>query len=805
MAQKVSDAPTERRAGEPAQSLLMAIFLALAVLLSPVGRTAVAQTNPPPSGQQSSQLEEIVVTANRAGAENIQQVPMAISVVTPQAIEDLGMTGFEDYSRLVPGLSLQEIGPGYSRLDIRGIVTTGLDVTNVQDRSLVAFYYDDTPITLQSSNPDLKVFDLERVEVLKGPQGTLYGAGAMAGTVRLITVKPDSDNYTGTVETTLSDTPAGYGGFNYSIRGMANIPLAQDKAAFRIIAYREYDTGFIKNVFATLPDGQNTGDGNRNDYATEQARAALRLTPTDQLTIDSTITYMHTHGGLNEAFDGLGGPYRYTGFEDQFTADNFVLYNTTVGYDLDNIHLSNSTSYLDRHINTTITNDYNDAFLGLGLVTPGVSTQANHVQDVIEEARMTGSVDSVLGSSDTLKFTAGVFYENFIRRYYEDEPSANFDSIYGNAYVTPGYSSLDDGAFNRNDDFSGTQDIHENQVAIYAEATYSPLPGLDLTAGLRYFDWHQKFHLYFGGAFGCNPCSYADANGNLVPGSGLTQDGDAGAKGVNPRFAAAYHFSDDVMVYSEAAKGFRYGGVNQPTPLSICLNGPGNLQSFGLASAPIAFGPDKLWQYSLGEKSTLMDHRLTVNADGFYIDWQDVQTEQTLACSYYYVVNKGQITSKGLEFDTSFKATPELTLSLNGAYTDATANGNLPNIGATSGEQTPYFPKNQASFSATYVIPMDNDSNITLEGNYSYKGKSFNNFNPNHSGYAELPSSTDLNLSINYITSTWEVGLYGHNITDDLKVINYSTVPNPLVGFQPGRGIVYARPRTFGIRAKANF
>jgi hypothetical protein len=100
---------------------------------------------------------------------------------------------------------------------------------------------------------------------------------------------------------------------------------------------------------------------------------------------------------------------------------------------------------------------------------------------------------------------------------------------------------------------------------------------------------------------------------------------------------------------------------------------------------------------------------------------------------------------------------------------------------------------------------MDNDSNITLEGNYSYKGKSFNNFNPNHSGYAELPSSTDLNLSINYITSTWEVGLYGHNITDDLKVINYSTVPNPLVGFQPGRGIVYARPRTFGIRAKANF
>ena len=560
---------------------------ALGIAASPA---VFGQTDQPATGQPSGQLEEIVVTANRAGAENIQKVPMAIAVVNPQSIEDLGMTGFEDYARLVPGLSLQELGPGYSRLDIRGIVTTGLDVTNVQDRSLVAFYYDDTPITLQSSNPDLKVFDLQRVEVLKGPQGTLYGAGAMAGTVRLITVKPDSNNYSGTLETTLSDTPAGFGGFNYTIRGMANIPITEDKAALRIIAYREYDTGFIKNVFTTLPDGQNTGDGNRNDYATEQARAAFRLTPTDQLTVDATITYMHTHGGLNEAYDGLGGPYRYTGFEDQFTADNFVLYNATVGYDLDDVHFSNSTSYLDRHINTTISNDLNDAYLGLGLVTPGVSTQANHVQDVIEEARFTGNINHVIGSDDNLKWAAGVFYENFIRRYYEDEPSANFDSIYGTAYVAPGYSSLDDGAFNRNDDFSGTQDIHENQVAVYAEATYTPLPGLDLTAGLRYFDWRQKFHLYFGGAFGCNPCTYADGNGNIVTGSGLYQDGDAGAKGVNPRVAAAYHINDDVMVYTEAAKGFRYGGVNQPTPLSICLNGP--WQS-GLVRPE--FGADLVW------------------------------------------------------------------------------------------------------------------------------------------------------------------------------------------------------------------
>ena len=144
-------------------------------------------------------------------------------------------------------------------------------------------------------------------------------------------------------------------------------------------------------------------------------------------------------------------------------------------------------------------------------------------------------------------------------------------------------------------------------------------------------------------------------------------------------------------------------------------------------------------------------------------------------------------------------------MSLNGAYTDATANGNLPNIGAFSGESTPYFPKTQASLSATYVIPMQDGNNVTVEGNYSYKGKSYNNFNPNNSNYAELPSSTDLNLSVNYITPTWEVGLYGHNITDDLKVINYSVLHSFLADFVPGRSLTYARPRTFGIRAKANF
>jgi outer membrane receptor protein involved in Fe transport len=771
-----------------------------------LGFVAPSTAQPAPPAAQSDKLEEIVVTAARQGAQDVQKVPMAISVVSPAALDDLGMTGLEDYSRLVPGLSLQELSPGLNRVDIRGIVTTGIDPTNVQDRSLVAYYYDDTPITLNSANPDLKVFDLERIEVLKGPQGTLYGAGAMAGTIRLITKKPDPNAYSGYVETTVSDTAAGGGGINYTFRGMVNLPIAEDKAALRIVGYREYESGFIDNVTtqvvnyigATQQIGLNQKGA--NDYDTDQARVALRLTPTDRLSIDASFTYDHAHGnGLNDGYTGLGD-YKWSSLEKEVTSDDLKLYNVNVGYDLDFARITSSTAYLDRHIHSGLGDEYGpDAFLfgGVYPLQPASNQIHDRLHDIIEEARVT-SIDP----DSPLKWTAGVFYENLTRNNYQDQPYANLDSEEAYLYGLPGYSSTLDGAFHPNDDFSGYQNINENQLSIYAEATYKVLPDLDITAGLRYFDWRQKFGLYFGGPFGCSPCTSLSADGTLIPGTPLTQSGDAGAKGVNPRVAASYHVTDDVIVYAEAAKGFRYGGVNQPVPISICLP---YLQQYGLNSAPISFGPDKLWQYTVGEKSTLLDRRLTLNADGFYINWNDVQTELGLNCSYYFVQNKGKITSKGLETEATARVTPALTVSVSAAYTEASADGNLVNIGALDGQRAPYFPRYQATLSATYVIPLENAQSVSITGNYSYKGNSYNNFNSQAFGFAELPSSTQLDFAVNYIMPDYEIGIYGTNVTDGNKVLEYFNNAYYGPGFTPGRYAIYARPRTFGLRAKASF
>lgn len=774
-------------------------------LLTRIAATpAMADAAPPPSESSSSstQLQQVIVTATRAGAENVQDVPMAITVVKPEEILRLGLTGVEDYARLVPGLSLQENGPLQTSVDIRGIATTSVDITNVQDRSLVAIYYDDTPITLNSVNPDLKVFDLERVEVLKGPQGTLYGAGSMAGTIRLITKKPDPNNFSSTIETTVSDTTSGYGGLNDTLRGMVNLPLVQGKLAVRITGYQEYDTGFIKNAFTTLPDGQQSGTGGRNDYKTQQARIAVGYTPLENLRVDASVTYAHLEAGVNDAYDGLPA-YEYTTLEPIYDTDDFRLYNVTVGYDTGGAHFSNSTSYLDRDVNPKFTNDLNGPEIGIPIVTAGLSTQPNEIHDLIDEPRVTGT-------SGPLKWTVGAFYEHFIRHFLQDSTANDLDAEYAvtNFYGVPipGYNSLWDGAFHSNDDFSGLQNVAEHQLAEYGELTYT-LGHFDLTAGLRHFSWQQEFNLYYGGLFGCNPCTGETnpATGMIYTrGTPLTQAGDASASGNTPRFSAAYHVNDDAMVYTEASKGFRYGGVNQPVPLSICLTGAGNLQSYGQTSAPLTFGPDELWQYSLGEKSSLLDHRLTLNVDTFLIQWENVQTTQYLECSYYYTVNKGNITSKGIELETSARATERLSLSLSASYTNAFANGDISNIGAIDGERAPFFPRQQASVSGTYTIPLAEERMISLDGNFTYKGSAYSTFNPTDPTYAELPASRQLNASVNYATGRYEVGLFGTNLTNGNAIINYANIPSFAVGFQPGREVVYARPRTIGVRFAVN-
>jgi iron complex outermembrane receptor protein len=727
-----------------------------------------------PSDNDQLQIEEIVVSATRLGEQDLQKTAIAMSVISPVTLDNKGLGSIADFVGLLPSVNMQSTSPGVNQIDMRGLSTTTVDPTNAQERSLVALYLDDASITQQAYNPDLHVYDLERVEVIRGPQGTLYGAGSMAGTIRLITKKPDTNQFSASADVSVSDTDRG--GANYSIRGMVNLPLIDDRLGARITAYRSSDSGYIDNI--------ELNDRHSNPAYSTQARAVIRWRPIDSLTIDTSATLERLDAlGRYDVYPNLGNYVFETLSPEKFT-DDFKLFNITADWDVSFAHLISSTSYLRRWIVETETYQYfNEYYLTPGILEPGPNWNTNDLHQFQEELRLVSRPDQ------PLRWTAGAYFERYARFYPQTQTSENFDKIWGEEIGDPTFSSnATYPPTPNNAPFYGTIAIVEKQYALFGEATYSITPKLDATLGVRYFNFTDNFNLFFTGVAGA-----------IAPGEPVTEVGEQKSTGANPRGVLSYKVTDDFMVYGEAARGFRYGGVNEPAPLAFCGEA---LAAVGLKQSPLTFGPDHLWSYTLGEKSKVADGRLLLNVDGFYIDWKDVQTIFDLNCGYYFAQNKGAVKSEGLEFETKLRATAALTLGLNGSYTDARANGPITNLGATSGESVPYFPKTILDLSGDYDIPLQRGK-IFLSVDYTYRSDSFTEFNPANPLYREIPVWKMLNASVGYKTSRWSAELYGTNLTNNHLVS--LVVANSLPGVQPGDEQFWGRPLTVGVHLHFDF
>jgi iron complex outermembrane receptor protein len=787
---------------------------------------ALAQSTPP--AKPDDKVQEVVVTANRSGAESLQNIATAISVVNTQQIDQSNLGNLDDLAKFTPSLSITEGAPGYNKFDMRGLSTGAYAESDTSDRSLVAVYLDDTPISVQGQTPDLRVYDLERVEILRGPQGTLYGASSMAGTIRFVTAKPDLNSTFGTLETTGAETE--HGGPSYSLRGMFNTPLVDDKLALRATFYEGDDGGYINNI--GLRDKK---DSNMN--RSTQARVALRWRPVDKLTVDLSATYENSHAsGLNREFSGLPA-YTVSTNSPEGTRDDFSLYSLNLNYDLGFANFVSTTSYTWRRIDfrqsdeATIGYFFQDYGSGLPVgqgsyplfqepksysqqVADEIPAEKflidNKLHDLMQEFRLVSKDDG------PIKWTAGVFFEHQSRKLYQDIPTPGFDTLsYENYFYGPfntptgAYDSkLVDDAFNSNDIFSGLQNERETQVALYTDETWHVNHKLDLTAGVRYFNFHENYYLFESGVYG------------VVDHTPLILNAKQKSDGFNPRFNASYHFDDDIMVYAEAAKGFRYGGANQPVPIGtsgIAGQCASDLAAYGYTSAPLVFGPDHLWNYSVGEKAKLFDGRMTLNADAFYIDWEDVQTRLLLNCSYFFTANQGSITSKGIEAESTFRLTHEFTLNTSLSYTDSEASGNIPTVGAFNGDETPYFPKWIASIFLFYDERMGAG---TLHGQlgYQYRGIEHTTFDPYsttivngqltrngpNATYATIPIQNDLTAALSYDFGRYEIGLYGTNLADGVKVTDIFRATY-FAPYQAGNSDTVARPRTVGVRLKAKF
>lgn len=752
---------------------LVAMLAAPAVWAQDAGQTEQAAL----TSETDSSDSDIIVTATRQGNQSIQRVPMAITAISPDDLLRGGQGGLDDYTRGIPSVSLQSSGPGRNKIDIRGVTSGSFDFTDAQDRPMVAVYIDEVPISLASSNPELKVLDLERVEVLRGPQGTLFGAGSMSGTVRMITQKPDANEFFGSGEAGLSVTERG-GGANYNLRAMLNVPIATDILAMRVTGYQGRESGFVDN----LATGKNDANSNTNT----QGRVAFRLTPGDGIAIDASALYMDLDAkALPTGYLGLG-KFKTSIIGPEFYRDKLYVYNLTGNFDVGVGDIVASVSHVKRKNYTAIGgNQYLLAEYFFGEPIRANIFLQNDVSEWDYEARF-----STKGAGP-LRLVAGLFYQNQKRDVYQNDPSDDFDARYGALLGLPpgGFNSVDLGAFTPDTDFSGLQNLRERQFSAFGELTWAITPKLDVTGGLRYFNWKQNFSLYFGGLFGVD-----------VTGTPLTTRDSAREKGVNPRAVVSYRVTDKVMLFAEASKGFRYGGVNQPLPLSLC--GP-ELNSIGLSEGPVTFGADSLWSYSIGEKGRFVDNRLKLNATAFLIKWDDVQTKKQLpSCAYYFIQNKGKVVSRGLELETSFDVTSSFTLGLSASYTDAEADGAIENLKALDGDPAPYFPRYIATATAQYRHPIGKGE-LLLDGSWAFRAGVDTQFNRTLPQNRYIPASDYLTLSATYKTDSMEIGIFGQNLTNGTEILLRS--PNNYPTFQPGDQVSWARPRTIGVRTRFEF
>lgn len=725
--------------------------------------------------QQGSELSEVVVSAARNGDQSLQTIPISVTALDPQTLALKGGASLTDLARDVPSLTVTERAPGQNQITLRGLTTGLVDIYNsTEERPLVAMYLDDTSLAMAGFTPDLKTYELERIEVLRGPQGTLYGASSMSGTIRFITKKPSTNEFSGSAEVLGSSTENGGG--NYSAKATVNIPLADNLAGLTIGAYNGRNSGYIDNI--------GNGDRDSNWDRTTQVRTALRVIPSDLLTIDASLFYSKLDaGGGNLVFPALGR-HTFSSLTKEPIADELRIGNLTLNYDLGFAKLVSATSYTDRDQDFTANTEYllQAFFLPGPQRFAGNGSTDNLIRSFTQEVRLSSV------QHGAWRWSAGAYYEHTTRRNSQVTKTDGFDSLFGASIGEPNYSSLDWGGTMPDTWYYGLHQFSEDQLAAFGELTYQPVEKLELTAGLRGFNWRHHFTSYNGGAAG--------ATGPNEP---LSVDQRAKEEGVNPRFVASYRVTPDVMLFAEAARGFRYGGANPPVPQSFC---GASLAAEGLTRSPPTFGPDHLWSYSLGEKATLADGRARLNGAVFLVDWSDVQTRHALACSYPYYENAGRIRSTGAELEATMKVLPQLTLGLNGSYTHAVANGDIRNISARDGDRAPFSPQWMGAFNAEYVLGLSNQDHLRVRLDYQYHGSSGTRFDTSNRLYREIPSYSNVDLSVGYSADRWDVSLFARNMTNAYQVSLVQ--PNDLRTYPDDR-YALLRPRTIGLRTAIRF
>ncbi len=745
--------------------------------------------------EQPQQIQEIVVTATRR-RENARKVPVSIGVISGSEIASHHIEDYEDVTRILPGVSFAaHNGPGQDNISIRGVSSTVGNPT-------VGIYLDDVPIITQNGYEGMaqpRFLDLDRLEVLRGPQGTLYGASSEGGTIRFITNQPDLEHFSGSVSSDVSGTV--HAGANTDQQIVVNLPVIKDVLGVRVAGELLDDSGWIDSkslAGASLKNGTNydrTGD----------VHITVKWLPTPTLTVTPSYYYQNLFTGDSPNFFENLGLYNQDKEVRERISDLMQISSLTLRQQLPFGDLTSVTSYYTRDINRYADGTYfNSTAIAQFFLDPAYpaqqpqndSTLANVASPVLFTDRFktwTQEVRLASNQNQRLRWQLGFFYSDQIWSHddYETAPgfSNNFQQIYGfdinqSVLGVPGVANEFP-----NDLVWMVYDHNEiTQYAGFGQVDFNITPRLRVSAGDRYVAARETFSEVGGGFF--------DLGGAGTMGTPYKQS--ATFEAPTPKFSVTYDLTDLSTLYATIAKGFRLGGATTPNTNVSCVEG---LNQLGFNNAPSTYGSDQLWSYEAGLKALMLNRTLSVNVAGYYIDWSRIQQTITIPiCGGAFNYNVGDAEAYGGELESRYRppGVPGLTLGLNAGGEHATITSTTNAQTAAVGENVLFVPQWSAAAILDYTHDITPRVLGFLRADYDWTGPSNGSFQQTDPNFQD-PAYSVLNMSIGAeLRGGWTASLYARNLLDNKIIIQRPVINSVTEAYT-------LRPLTIGLNVTKKF
>ncbi len=766
------------------------------------------------AAQQADQtaVEEVIVTATKRDA-TIQDIPFSINAQTEKDIQRSGAVTLEDLSRNVAGLTIQNLGPGQSQVSVRGVSAGQVVRDQPGVKEQVGVYLDESVISLSLFTPDVDLFDLNRVETLRGPQGTLFGSGSVGGTIRYITNQPKLGVNEGVFEANAS--LVGGDAFGGHVKGAVNMPVS-DKVAVRAVGYLTRYGGFIDALKEGGKVEKNVNDGTRRG-----GRLAVLIQPNEMFSLTPRVVYQEIRaGGFNrqEVFNlfannntttrpkiQLGKREQYLLLDENF-ADDTLLADLTANLAFDGATLTSVTSYINRDI--TVNRDASAlsgsvsvdlGFPSAAVLLPSKLVDTTDLEQFTQELRLASTGEG------PLQWVVGGFYSKVDRVYNQRLPTPGYDA-YTDAVLGAGTSAAVANGFERNSPYNAYLPYDIKQKALFGEVNYT-LGKLTATAGGRYYDFSETRQFKSGGLF---------ANGD-------NRTDKTSSDGFTPRFMVRYEANDQVTFNAQASKGFRLGGVNDPLNIPLC-----SAQDRAIFGGYQNYDDETLWNYEGGVKSRFGGIRF--NGAVFYTDIKNLQTTLDAgSCSSRVVFNVPKAHTKGIEGELTARLANGLDIGLSGSLLEAEFDSTVKDGtgavigGIREGNRLPSVPKFQISFDVTYSREVFDGANGYLKASIQHVGSRYtqasdqeNNPRSFVSNLAfggatglvptvvdlQLPSYEIVNLSAGVeMKDGVDVTLYVNNLFDENALLSFDRER----GGRARLGYSVGQPRTAGVTVRKSF